>query len=1077
MRTRATGLMSGVSVLAVMAALASPASAGETFGPGQVGRITNHGTTDFIQIVPGTIVDALGNKSITNTGSIVGGSTAIAIAQSHLSGGISNHGVIDGFTYGMNLVGATSTSQVQVMTTIEGSITNTGVISGGFAGINTAYTSIQGGIENRQSGVIGAEGGIGLLFSSTVIEGGIANKGTIHNVIAAALSLKGGFSNTGIITGCLCLSPGTFSIGSFTSDGVIEGDIVNDGTIEGVNFFGGVGGSIHGDFINNGLVANEVFFASLPNFVGDVVNTGTIQGDFRALSFVDVDLHGDIINAAGASIVTAQGQGIWSASNVTHANVFNYGTITAGNYAIDFTWFILNGIDVPTLFGSVTNAGELCGAAGGIRIQLEQVFGSITNSGAIGCADTGTAVFVEADVSGDITNSGTITTGAGIFVVGDVGGAVVNTGVIQTQGNAIQLFGSVAGGIYNSGTLSGSVGIATGSGTGPQTITQTAGLIQGKPTALNIGNSFVDTFVGIGGTLDGNVSADGDVLNFAPTQTFSWLRGFGFHFGDISKTGAGTLVLGASARGAQSTDALTAYTAQMELAQGRMYLDDQVTINITGLFTQYTTTNPGAYVQSAGTTLEFFLTSDSATHGRIAAESLSLDGTIAAYLDPVTLAANAISVGTTFTYDDVLTGVRTGVFSNGTNLVTSSPFFRGTVVYNASDIDLQLERISFRNAFPNATANQAAVGEAFDNLAQTHGLTAGMNALVAAAFAGSWNFDELSGAQFTQLRSAAQGVTSSINSMIGERLDNVSFTSGATFDPESAFASTRSTDSVAADGTSIWLRRFGEEEGVSANALAPGYAQESKGLVAGFDFALTDAAKAGAAYGHMQSEVAFTTRGDSARIDTWQMNAYGAYRFDRFYADTQASFGRHDVAAARIIDLPLLGSTRATANYAATSWSAASEFGATWQAGRVALKPALGVAYVGMSSDPFVESGSSYALRVGGSQSTSLASTLALAASGRWTLGETAITPSVKFGWRHEFADQSETVGASFVEGLGADTAMLIASSDRERDSFVLSAGTMFAIGVDTEAFVALNGRYDESAATTDASAGVRFTW
>lgn len=367
-----------------MAALTAPASAGETFGPGPVDRIANHGTTDFIYVLPETIVDALGNKSIMNTGSIVGGSTALSVARAHLNGGISNTGVIDGSTYGMNLVGATSTSQVQVMTTIEGSITNTGVISGGFVGINTLYTSIERGIENRRSGVIGTENGIGLLLSSTVIEGGILNRGTIHTVIAG-VSLKGGFRNTGVITGGLFLSPQKFSVGSFTSDGVIWGDIVNDGTITTVGISGSVDGLINGDFINNGLVANEVFFSNLPNFVGDVVNTGDIHGDFRGLSFVDTDLHGDIINAHGASIVTAQGQGIWSASNVTHANVINYGTITAHNYAIDFTWFILNGIDVPTLFGSVTNAGDLCGGAGGIRIQLDQVFGSITNSGDIGC--------------------------------------------------------------------------------------------------------------------------------------------------------------------------------------------------------------------------------------------------------------------------------------------------------------------------------------------------------------------------------------------------------------------------------------------------------------------------------------------------------------------------------------------------------------------------------------------------------------------------------------------------------------------------------------------------------------------
>ncbi|NOT42546.1 MAG: autotransporter domain-containing protein [Alphaproteobacteria bacterium] len=1123
MRMR-TGLMSSISAFAVMAAFGAPAIAAEIFGPGRVPAIVNHDTIDSIQIPTGTTVRARGRQSLTNTGTIAGSSAGVTIWGAQLSGGISNTGVIDSASIGLNLVAGTTVQGAQNWTTIGGSVTNTGSIDGDWTAINTFFTSIEGTVTNTGSivggsgingfltiveeGVINDDGGIieatastgrALQFLLSTIDGGIVNHGTIAAsgdsaiaVNAGAVALSGGFTNTGLISASglyghgVGISFGKFTDGLFLSDGTLRGDIVNEGTVfaggGGIALSGGegyAGGTVIGNFINKGLIegvlGQAVIIYNVAKFDGDVFNAGTIHSVYGA-AFMSAgsDIHGDIINTQSGKIISDTYHGIFFFDTVTHANIANHGQIVAGGVGIQFYGVQATEADAPSIYGSITNAGEICGAGGGINVISAKVFGSIVNTGTIHCAASAAGVFVLGDITGDVTNTGLISAAQGIYVQGEVGGAMKNSGAINASGVALGVGGHVSGGISNSGTLIGSVGVDLTSATAGNTIKQKAGLIQangipGSSFALSMTNGFADTFVGARGTLDGDVIVDEfDRFNFTAPASFAWLRGTTYGtLADFSKSGPGTLFLGALARGGQTTDALSANTLNMALAAGGLYLDDQATIGITG-----------TYTQSASSTLEFFLTSDTAVHGHIAAGSLILGGKIAAYVDPVTLAAASVPVGATFSYEDVLTGERTGTFSNGTNLLTSSPFFNGTVIYNASDIDLQLTRIAFSQAFPNATANQRAVGKAFDNLTQGNNLSGGMNALVAAVFAGSWNFDELSGAQFTQLQSATQSVTSTINTMVGERLAGVSFAPSAPFGSDNAFVSSTEPDGTPSkDGTSIWLRRVGEDTAAGTSTAAPGYAQSASGLVAGIDTKLTDTIEAGVAYAHAQSEIGFTTRGDSARIDTWQMNAYGNFQAGRFFAGTQASYGRHDVVANRMIDLPLLGSTRATADYAAASWSASGEVGATWKAGAIELKPAVELAYIGMSIDPFTESGSSYALQGAGSRSNSLASTVALAVTGEWALGRTKITPTLKLGWCHEFADRSQTLNASFLDGSDADTTMLIASSEAERDTLVVSASTSIVLGQNTQAILGLNGRYDATETTTDASAGIRFTW
>jgi outer membrane autotransporter protein len=222
--------------------------------------------------------------------------------------------------------------------------------------------------------------------------------------------------------------------------------------------------------------------ATVPNTTVFAIGSGANISNFGTISNTSPTSGG-----GGAAITTAVGISLNSVSNA--------GTIssTAGNgiLAGAVSGNLTNSGTINAL-GGVSNSGVVGIFAGGVPdVTTTVVFGNVTNTGSI---TGGSGIEIQGSVAGSISNSGTITsTGtsgfilAGIGVAGNVLGNVTNSGTISsTQGTALDTIAEngsafrtnfVAGNVVNSGSLSGFIGLQTAIVRGALT---NSGTIQGQ---------------------------------------------------------------------------------------------------------------------------------------------------------------------------------------------------------------------------------------------------------------------------------------------------------------------------------------------------------------------------------------------------------------------------------------------------------------------------------------------------------------------------------------------------------------------------------------------------------------------
>lgn len=1054
---------------------------------------------------------------VNNTGSITGGD-GIDITSGTFGGGVTNNaaGFISGSTEAGILIRGTGF--------FNGNITNSGVIQGTLSAdgirMRDAGAVFTGNIVNNQTGVIQMLGAndSAIDIAGGTFTGNITNSGQILadatngigiSVSGAATVFTGNITNNS--TGLISADASAIAIGN----GTFTGTITNNGSIssddqDGIHIANTV--AFVGNVVNNGVIAfgtttgvgDDGVEIDTVTFTGSVTNssTGTIlaSGDGMEIDFTTFT--GNVTNAGViGSTATAVGEGIDIDGTTMTGSVSNSGTIISNDDTLD--------IDVVTLTGNITNSGYMSAGSTGDGINVggtaATLTGSVTNtnSGTILAGDQGIEIGSGQTITGDVTNAGTIIADdTGILVDGVIQGSLVNTGKIDPV-IGMDINGTVVGGIFTSGDIIATqTGIDVSGATGLHTITQSAGLIQGRTAdnltitnALNLSNAFADTFNANGGTLDGNVvvnATDDFIMN--PSGTFTWRRGATTGTLDqFDMNGGGTAILGGASRGDATGEGVTVNAATMTFGgEGRIYLDDDTTINA------------GTFSQTDGT-LEFFVTSDTTQHNYITSgAALTLTNIRGAvYIDPNTMALGGGQ--TLYQYNDVIdgTGARVGALPNGGTLTTSSIFFTGTFVgtNDTDDLDIELNRLAFDAALAAAgateTQNQQAVAAALEEIYDNGFISPEMEGVFIDLFTAGLTpaqiqfiLNELSGSEIAQAEQVSLSVANIFNNLVEERLDSGLLSLGGT--RMSALAQQRYADAgtTATDGShgmtrggsgmSVWARGFGQWVNVDTDPEADGYDQDSNGLIGGIDYAPNANAMVGGAVAYTDTDVDFDEPGDTADVESWQVGLYGSYGFGKFYVDGTASYGWHDVTGQRTISLPS-NTYVASSAYDASAWSVQGELGAIWRLGRVNMQPSVALGYTGADRDGFSETVSPTApglgLVVGGSDSDSLATTLALRASGEWMMGKTQVVPDIKLGWRHEFEDGRQDFTANFFEDLTSAASMTIVSSEIQADSLVVSTGATFGVTKNFEVFIDVNGQYNADASATNASGGVRLTW
>ena len=389
---------------------------GNVFGIGVMdgatvhGNVENHGINFYTTIGDGSTV----------TGSVINSGETVFLD------------IRDGATITKDLVNEGLVERIIVdSSTIQRNLLNHGLIENG---ISVDGSTINGSLINAEDGLIAADGNAISLMGRTSV-GAIINHGTItagnYGIVVDGeghdgASVTGDIVNThdGVIT--------TEDNGIYVVDGMVAGNIINDGTITSTEDnaidieYSTVGGNIA---INGNLTTDEHYDALDVN--GSTILGNVTTGPQSLITSGEDGLDIDESTIAGSVIseatINAANEGFDFDNTHITGDLINKGQITAGRTGLSFVGEmdyvpiemempdgpmmleddgLIPVVNMATIGGHFVNEGEISAGERGIELELVDIGKNFENFGTIS-SDTDTAIHIAAStIQGDFINKG-----------------------------------------------------------------------------------------------------------------------------------------------------------------------------------------------------------------------------------------------------------------------------------------------------------------------------------------------------------------------------------------------------------------------------------------------------------------------------------------------------------------------------------------------------------------------------------------------------------------------------------------------------------------------------------------------
>jgi outer membrane autotransporter protein len=242
-----------------------------------------------------------------------------------------------------------------------------------------------------------------------------------------------------------------------------------------------------------------------------------------------------------------------------------------------------------------------------------------------------------------------------------------------------------------------------------------------------------------------------------------------------------------------------------------------------------------------------------------------------------------------------------------------------------------------------------------------------------------------------------------------------------------------------ARGSSLafWSQGFGSWGSFDGDGNAAAADRTLGGFVSGVDGYVGGGWRAGIAAGYTQSDTSVDARLSAADIESYHLAAYAGGRLGAFALRAGAAWAWHDVKTKRTIAFPGF-LERAEASYDGDTGQVFGELALPFVAGKSALEPFAGLAYVHASTDGFTEDGGIAALTSRGTDQDVGYARLGLRAAATMTFGGMHVVPYASAAWLHAFSDVTPDVALAFASPAAGFT---ISSAPVARDSALLEAG------------------------------------
>ncbi|WP_207539755.1 autotransporter family protein [Sabulicella rubraurantiaca] len=275
-----------------------------------------------------------------------------------------------------------------------------------------------------------------------------------------------------------------------------------------------------------------------------------------------------------------------------------------------------------------------------------------------------------------------------------------------------------------------------------------------------------------------------------------------------------------------------------------------------------------------------------------------------------------------------------------------------------------------------------------------------------------------------------------------------------------------------ASDRAAWFRALGQPMLRAGRDGAPGFTAGLGGVAAGTEIRLGAGARAGVALGYTSGVV--TTR-SGARIEGEALNLalYGGW------TGSSGVFVEGDAGGGWARDVSQRGlaafGRQARGSAEGGSLGGGVRAGIAAEAAGWQIEPSLALRIDRVSRAGVTETGAgSLGLRVQGGDMLSFRSVLGVTAARRFDLpwGGMSVTPALRVGWAHEFADASATTRAAL---LGAPDAGFQATSTRlGRDAALLGAGASLALRPGVSLFLDYASEWRSNLTAQTVSGGLR---
>lgn len=409
------------------------------------------------------------------------------------------------------------------------------------------------------------------------------------------------------------------------------------------------------------------------------------------------------------------------------------------------------------------------------------------------------------------------------------------------------------------------------------------------------------------------------------------------------------------------------------------------------------------------------------------------------------------TLGTRYTVLTSAGGV-TGTYAlTGDTQITA--FLGFAAAYDPNNVYLDVAQVRPFTAAAQTT-NQLGTAAGLGMLPVTGPLSTAILNLASDA-AAQQAFDQLSGEVHASARSVLLSDSQFVRDAALARLRGTSGNSA----PAIAEACGASTSCAVLDEMTVWARGFGSWGRWNGDGNASTVWRNTGGIFVGADVPVMQRGRAGLLVGYSNSSIQAGERSSSVTVDNFHLGTYGGAQWGDLALRAGFAYTWHTLSTVRSIAFQGFSDT-IKGRYSGGTAQAFGELGYGLQAAGAAIEPFANVAYVGLRTDGFSETGGAAALTSGGSFADATFTTLGARASADFTVGGVAATAKGSAGWRHAFGDTTPGSTLAFA-GAGAFTVLGVPIA---QDSAVVDAGVEVNLAPNVDLGVSYGGQFGAGA-------------